>query len=472
MILRVLSKLEIKSPSIPAKQSVLSKLSIFLVTFFFFLIYYIAFYPGGYSYDSIVQFEQIITNKYNDWHPVFQTLFAFKLPFVLTKGWNGSLALFQIICYSVVLSYSFNTLYKYTNAKYTLLSMLFILLNPLLETNALFLWKDVSFGIGSLLLLSCSLQIFLSKGIWLKSTSNTILFITAFVFTTLFRHNAILFTVPLVVAVLFFTTKKRGFIISLSVIILCFGVKTSLNSVLDVEQPDKRKVETLGLPMTVIGAAVTYSPDALDEETLEFAYKVTPKEVWENKYNWSFNSIKNEPETNTLVIEEYGAQSVISMMFRCFINSTRISTTALIKLTRAAYTISDNYTFVYYPGVYPNSFNIIEKSNKSLRTILKSYGNFASETFPHLFMYFGAAHFLLIASVLAKCKLNSLKDWKKILFIIPVFAYNYGTTLLLSGVNDSMRFFFYTFTLIPLFLVFLYKKDDEGSLDENVLISK
>lgn len=472
MILRVLSKLEIKSPYIPAKQSVLSKLLFYIIPFALFLLYYIAYYPGGFSNDSISQFGQTINGKYSDWHPVIQTLFAFKLPLALTGGWVGSITLFQIICFSAVLGYSFNALYKYTHPAYAVVSMLFVLLNPQLTTNSMYPWKDVSFAIGALLLLAYALQIYFSNGTWLESKLNTGLFIITAVLTTLFRHNALLFTVPLIIAVLLCTTKKRGLVVALSIIVLYIGVKVPLYSALNVEQPGERQVETLGVPMTVIGAVVTNDPDIRDEEILEFAYKVAPKEVWEQHYNYSFNSVKWKDGTDTMVIEEYGAQRVIPMMLRCFKNAPVISSKALIKLTRAAYTLSDNYTFVYYPGISQNSFDIAQSGNNSISTLLKSYCSFASKTFPHLFMYLGSMHLLLIASVLAKCKLNCLKDWKKILFIIPVFAYNYGTTLLLSGVSDSIRFFFYTFTLVPLFLVFLYKKDDEGSSDENVLISK
>ena len=77
---------------------------------------------------------------------------------------------------------------------------------------------------------------------------------------------------------------------------------------------------------------------------------------------------------------------------------------------------------------------------------------------------------ILIVSVLSKCRLKKIKDWKKILFIIPVFAYNFGTTILLTGIDDATRFFCYTYLLIPTLLVFLYRKDDERSSDKSPII--
>ena len=63
--------------------------------------------------------------------------------------------------------------------------------------------KDVSFAIGALLLLTYALQIYVTKGEWVRKPINMAFFIVAEVLTTLFRHNAVLFTVPLIAAVLF-----------------------------------------------------------------------------------------------------------------------------------------------------------------------------------------------------------------------------------------------------------------------------
>jgi hypothetical protein len=77
-------------------------------------------------------------------------------------------------------------------------------------------------------------------------------------------------------------------------------------------------------------------------------------------------------------------------------------------------------------------------------------------------------HLLLIASILAKCRLNRLEDWKRILFILPVLAYNFGTALLLTGENDIQRFFTYTFQVIPLLLLFIYHHKNERNTDISV----
>lgn len=465
LLLRSVSKLSL--PHYTAEKnkqlshSTIIHIALYIIPLAVLLIYYLAYYPGSFSIDSIEQYSQAVSNQYNDWHPVIQTLFAFKLPLTVTGGWIGSIVLFQIICFSAILGYSFNTVLEYTNVKYIVISMAFVLLNPQLGNMAIYPWKDVSFAMGTLLLLVYSLKVFLSKGEWIKKPLNTVLFIVVASLTTLFRHNALLFTVPLVVAILFYLSKKRGLVICLSIILLCMGIKYPLYSAIGVESPDKRQVETLGLPMTVIGAVVTYSPDSLDEETREFAYKVAPKEVWAERYKYgSYNFVKWDDGTNNDVIEEYGSQKVILMMLKSFNASKRVALISLIKLTEASFSVTGEYDNFVHSYIEKNEFGLSQSVNGRIAAICEGYSGFVKDFISYPFLHLGFLHLLLIIAVLSKCKLNKLNDWKKILFVVPVFAYNFGTSVLLTGVEDASRFFFYTFLLMPVLFIFTFNKEN------------
>lgn len=442
----------------------------FLVPFMTFSIYYLAHFPLGFYNDAIAQYRQAITNNYSDWHPVIHTLLFFKLPLTVSGGWIGSIALFQITLASAALSYTFSVIYKHTNIKYTLVSVLFVVLNPQIGYNFVQPWKDNAFAIGALLLSSYGLQIYFSRGEWLKKRINTATFVLTMAITTLFRHNAVLFTIPLLLAVLLIVSQKRAAIICLCVLLITVGVKGPLYSCLDVQEPDGRQLETLGLPMTIIGAVVTFDSDAADEETKEFAYKIAPKEVWEENYTYgSYNQVKFIDTVNNYVIEEYGAEKVLRMMISCIKNSPVVSLTALIKLTEGFYTISDKYCSVIKPAVRENDFNIVQSGNASLQEICRAYTNVCLDLFPNFYMFLGIVNLILIASVLAKFKFNKCDDLKKLLFVIPAFSYNIATTLLLTGVEDSIRFFYYTVLIAPVLIVYIYRKDVERS-DANPVV--
>ena len=435
------------------------KLFFFVIPLLVFLIYYIAYFPGGFSPDSISQYTQAINNEYNDWHPVIQTLLAIKIPLMFTGGWIGSIILVQIIIFSIVLSYSLHSILIYTNKRYAITAMLFIILNPHTGNIAMISWKDVSFAISALLLLTNAMHIYFSNGEWIKKKMNMTSFIIVAAITTLLRHNALLFTIPLVVAVLFFVSGKRKSVIVIGILLLVIFVKIPLYTMLNVEQPDKRQVETLGLPMNIIGAVAANNPKALDAETKEFVYKVASKEIWETKYSYgNYNSVKWDESTNNNVIEEYGASKVLAMMFRCLKNSPKESFMGAIKLTNVVYSVFDDYLYYEVPSIAMNDYGIKTSGISALQMINRLYAEGCNVFFPHLCMYIGFMHFILILSILSKCKLDRWMDWKKILFIIPVFSYNFGTMFLLTAAEDSSRFFYYIFLLMPVLLVFLYQE--------------
>ena len=470
-ILKWVRKIHIRQPRKDGKSShnFAWLLLFFLIPLILFFAKYIIYYPGAFSPDSLTQYQQALTGSYNDWHPVIQTLLSIKLPLVLTGGWIGSITLFQIICFSVILAYALYTIRKHTNNRYAILAMLFIMLNPQTTNMAMFPWKDVSFAMGALLLVTYALRIYFTSGDWIKRPLNLIAFIITAALTTLVRHNALLFTIPLFIAIAFLINWKRALIVCAGAIILIAAIKIPLYSALHVEKPDKRQIETLGLPMNIIGSVATYFPEQLDDETRSFIYQVAPEEVWEEKYTYgNYNSVKWDDRTNNDIIEEYGAARVLSMTLRCLKTSPTTSMRGLIRLTDAVYTISDDYIYYDVPGIHDNEYGITQQGISKLQEVNDRLTYRINRWLPWIFMYIGSMHLVLLISALAKCRLNKWKDWKKILLILPVFLYNFGTALLLTSASDSSRFFYYTFLILPVLLVFLYKKDDERSPEDTI----
>lgn len=467
IIIRCLSKVSISTNEVFSKSrgaSVKTWGIFFIISFGVLFLFYICSYPGTFSTDSVSQYEQALNNQYSDWHPVLHTLIAFKLPLMLTGGWKGSIVLFQMLELAAVIAYALSVILEYTNVGFSLFSMCYILLNPQTGGVAQYPWKDVAFAIGALLTLTYALRVFVSRGLWLKNKINMVLFICAVVFTTFVRHNAILFTVPLVLAVLLHTDFKKGLALCMGILVLYAIIKVPVYSALNVEKPDQRQIETLGLPMTLIGAAVVSTPEALDDETIEFAYRVAPAEVWAEKYSpRTFNNVKWDARTDNYVIEEYGAKKVLDIMIRSGKAAKVPTLKSLILLTNTIYSVSDTSIDYYGPAVGAKR----DASVVKLGELLGYCCQFISNNFYYLFNL-GFVHLIIIVSALSKCKLNQWGDWKKLLFIIPVLAYNYGTTLLLTGAEDAMRFFCYTPVIVPIILVFLYRNNIERVADENV----
>lgn len=485
LIIRLFSKGELKDEVHFKKISPRALKVIFYgLPLFVLLLYYFAYYPGGFTNDSLAQFNEYFYATYTDWHPALHTLFAFTLPLKLTHGWIGSVVLFQVLLFAASLGYCFDTIYTYAGRNYVIGSMIYILANPLLAISVN-PWKDTSFAIGTLLLMTFALRVYASRGKWLTKPINIVLFVVVIVFTTIFRHNGILFTVPLLLAVLLQLSRKRAICILLASVVLFGVVKGPLYALFDVRKAEQRRqIETMGLPLTVIGAAVTYTPQVLDADILEFAYKIAPAEIWEGYYELgNINVIKwgtldnIDDYVDIDAVDEYEASKIIDMMLRCFKESPSVCISSLIKLTEGVYTVTDkhyveivpyiddNYFGIGVPGIGIDNYLGLDKPSTRTNVLTSAFYYqrlIVQKVLPHVFLFYGVAALLVVISVCSKCRLGKLKDWKKVLFAIPLLAYNFGTALLLTGSNDCPRYFYYTVLILPVLLVFFYRKEEKA----------
>lgn len=473
---------------------------IWAITFLIFSAMYIVFYPGGFGDDNIGQYSQAIgISKYNDWHPVLQTLLAYTLPLKITGGAFCSIYIFQILLFSLVLAYTALVVREYSNRKHAKYSLIYILLNPLTLTMAITPLKDTTYSIAGLLLMNFTARIYFTKGQWLKNTKHTALFVIVITATTIFRHNAILFTLPLLLAVMLYTSKKRAVVMLLCFIALFWGVKYPFYNYLDVARPGNRQIETLGLAMTVIGNTVKESPEKLDAEILEFAHKIAPQETWEKyfKVTNGLDSMKlakdennenSDPLFNLEVIEQTGWKKVLIFTLRCFRQSPFYALRGALETTNIVYGLAGAPNGMISPvisknnfGISPNQFfklnflnNILGKiSPSSIRSVLKfTDGNtfnlqaliiivnyIITLLFKHLFWHVGVINLVIIILVLGHLRFDQLEDCKRFLLVLPVLLHNYGTMLLLA--SPISRYFYYSFLLMPLIIVILLQKNSD-----------
>lgn len=218
-----------------------------------FGFYYIADYPGAFSADSITQYKQVMTGAYDNWHPVLHTLLGFKLPLTITGGWVGSIVLFRLIVFSFVAAYAAYTILRHSNIPYAALSLAFILISPATAVMSLYQWKDIPFAITALLAASYAANAYFTKGEWLKKRSHIAAVVAVLVLATVFRHNAILFTIPMLIAMLLYLKRKAVLITAVCFAAAIILIEGPLYALLDVTQPGDRQEEMLGVPVSVIG---------------------------------------------------------------------------------------------------------------------------------------------------------------------------------------------------------------------------
>ena len=116
------------------------------------LIYWLAFFPGVMSYDSVNQWDQLSTFKITNLHPAFHTI----LEWLLTRIWYSPaiISLFQVVLASLVIGYGLNSIRKVSRLPgYILIALgLLISANPIVGVMDVTLWKDVLYSFAILLL--------------------------------------------------------------------------------------------------------------------------------------------------------------------------------------------------------------------------------------------------------------------------------------------------------------------------------
>lgn len=461
-IMRFISRVNIRQKTVlkQKKDKVFWFGSFLLVSLLAFGLYYIAFCPGGYSVDSVVQYTQAITGKYSDWHPVLHTLLGFALPLALTGGWNGSVVLFQILVFAVACAYAAYTMLRHSNPAYAWVSLIFILINPATTYISMYPWKDVPFAITALLTVTYALNTYFSKGEWLKKPVNTAAVVTVLAFATIFRHNALFFTVPMLIALLLYRSRKAALITAACFISLIVVIEGPLYAVLNVERPGNRQEEMLGVPMSVIAEVAARNPSAMDDDMRTFMYEVAPAETWENSYQiGNFNTAKFAIGTKLSRINDEGALKVVGYMLRCFVISPKEAFSALIATTDMVYTVStvDSASFTsIYPSIVGNNPGIVYSGNKNAVQILSYTTERLNKFGVWIFWYIGVMNLILITAALSKLWFRRKEEWKRILMVLSMLLYNFGTMLLLSG--DDFRLFYYSFVITPALLLLVLRE--------------
>ena len=430
----------------------------FILFFVFFTVYALigfiwlaAFYPGGFSADSINQYTQATTGNYNDWHPALHTLLFFNLPLAIFKT-PQSIVACQIILFSAAVAYTTTTIYSIAKRKWGIVFFLVIVTNPIVFDELMFPWKDVGFAIVSLLTATIILKNYWEHIILKQQTTHVffiIILASLLTLATLFRHNGFLFSLPALLSLFFFLSKKQWSILLAIFLSMLFMIKVPLYSILNVQSPDKRTVETVGFPLTILGNIAKYAPQSMDEKTANYMYEIAPANIWEEDYyTGDFNSVKFS-KIDKNAIEKLNPIQINLLATKNAIKTPIVSSLAAFKLTHVVYGVGDIESYAVVPEIQPNNkAGIIKNGNSFLANAINSYRSLHRQSIIKYTSFCGFTILLIIAFILFK---NSRNDWKKILLCTPVLFYDFGTMLLLSG--PETRFFYINFLLYPVILL-------------------
>ena len=459
-IIRILKKISIRPSSGADTRKLICIFAVtFIVSMAVLLICFMAAFPGSLETDCLTQFKQTLSGEYDDWHPVWHTLVYYSFPYKLT-GRVYSITLFQLIYFALALAYMTVIIYKHAGAVWSIISYLYIVLNPFTLFSVVSPLKDVGFSTVCLAALTIAADIFFDKND--KKVSPVKCILLGFIITNaaIFRQNGLLFSFFLIFA-LFFHMSRSGWLITTCVCILSYIIiQGPVNTLVGTARSDTAVIQVVGLPMSIIGNVAKDTPELMDEETEEFIYGIAPREVWEERYNrGDFNLMKYGGLHDPDVIEEKGVWPIVKMAARCTIASPQASLEAFFALTDFVYGFdirNKQYIDVCVLGGDENDLGIEYTGNRTLAEGMFTYYELSTAKGFNFAFKLGFTLLIVIAAILASCRLNVFEDWKRIFLAFPILAYDFGTMLLLSG-HDA-RFFLVSFWICPLTVLIMLGK--------------
>lgn len=430
---------------------------IWLKSFLFILIcyipYFIIYYPGLITNDSITEISLIINNFANisNHHPVIHVLFCavpFKIGMFIfnnTTIATACISFSQMTIMAGIYSYFIKFLYdRKINKKILFIILLYFSINPVNAFYSITIWKDIIFS-GCLLLMILTIYKMLEKD---KITfKNSYSFVIISILTIFFRNNALYMFFILSIFLIIIFRKQISTI--LPMIFIVFGVYFAINGpvfkLLGVKQTST--AEYLAIPMQQIGRMAYKGVEFTDSEKKAIG-EIIPLETLKKSYNPEIvDPIKFNKEFNIKPFEKNKKKYLNLYISLCTKHFDVASETFLISTLGYWYPNVDYWTVI--TDVEKNNIGI----NNHLEALngIRAYTNIlTTKAIPiYNIIWSIGSYILLIFLMLIYAIRNNCK--KNIILFIPIIGV-WLTILIATPVFAEFRYMYSACTCLP-FLV-------------------
>lgn len=440
--------------SISAKTPKIKILIYALPSLFIFSLYFIAFYPGAMSPDSLDQWSQVLSRKFNDWHPVMHTWFIMSTTYFWKSPAAFSIA--QIIILSVSIGYLGYNFEKYgVNKYFTWLSVIFLSVIPVNGIYSITMWKDILFSVSVFLFTILLFNIIVTKGKWLDSKLNSLFFFFSSFGVVMFRHNGLaVFVVSVVVlAIILRKQFKKACILSALVIVANLIITGPIYDLCKVTPSDPN--EALAIPTQQIASIIAQDGN-LSKEQRDFFNEIMPLDTWREMYNpYSVDPIKFHEKYNKSFLLQHKSEFIKQWLKLC-VKNPNLAIKAYLKQTSVVWQIRqfrDGVSSLFLTGIYPVEIgqqmgisskvineNITERITAILDVTWKQ---------PFIVMWRPAAYSFLIIFF---CFINILKrKWRYSLISVPILL-NIMIMLVAIPAQDFRYLYANLLVMVVLFL--------------------
>lgn len=425
--------------------------------------YFLRYYPGLLTADSCSQMKQAIgLARLSNHHPIFHTgiiaIFVNIGNFIF-KNLNIGVALYTIF-QMIMMATIFAIVLKYLAKKKvpTLIRGIALLYYMVYPINALFsvtMWKDILFaGIIPIFVILCYELLFDTEE-FLSRKRNIAIYMIVSILVFFMRNNGmyiVILSMPFI-AILLRQYWKKIIPMFLGVIIIYFGIKTAVCSILDIKSGSV--AEMLSIPLQQIARVEKYYGEDLDETTKEEINKFFKCTNIGEKYN----PILSDPVKAELNTEYFSSNKVefiklwlklLKGYFKDYVESF----------------ISNSYGYYYPEAKHWVANRTMERNDMGLEQTPLIEGKIVSKIdsliekrdIPLVSMCFSIGMAFWIIVICLGYKLSK-KEYKNILIYLPIFIL--WLTIVASPVFCEYRYAYPLFTTLPIYLSLNFIKKEE-----------
>jgi hypothetical protein len=251
-----------------------------LPSFSIWILYLAAFWPGIMSVDSVVQWTEAHTGVFTGGHPPSDTMMLWLMYHIIDNP--AFVSIVQLTALSLVAGYGFAEINKLGVRRWLVwIASLVFAIWPTIGILAVTHWKDIHYSIAFLLVSIFVLKIVVTKGEWLESKKNLIVFGFTCLFVPLTRHNGIfIFLLGPILALIFRIKWKSLLLVSvtiLAVYLLIIGPGYKVAKAMQINDK-KLALVTYWVPIYFMEAQLHAGTPLLPEEKqlLNSIYPVDP----------------------------------------------------------------------------------------------------------------------------------------------------------------------------------------------------
>ena len=267
------------------------------------LTWWLGWFPGFMSSDSIDQLGQVQQFEFANFHPAAHTISMW----AVTRVWNspGAVTLVQVLAMAVLLGVTARRLTQLgVPIALSVAAVWAASVTPMVGATTVTVWKDVPFTLAMVWAFTELLLMARDRAAFWSGTWGPLRLGTALGLMVMFRHNGIITAalVVLAVAIGFRSSLRRVLLAVAALIVVGLVVPGVVNRTFPVDQTTAEPAEVF---MSDVAAVYVHEGTELSQADIALLAGVAPLEVWIAQYSCSDSTaLVFHPEFNSSVVRQ------------------------------------------------------------------------------------------------------------------------------------------------------------------------